>query len=247
MNKVCTRCHVEKDCSQFGTTTSKYKESVYKRLKSHCKKCNAETQRISYSKMKDNPEFKEKNVRRAHEYSKKNYEEVKKRRKTAEYLKKHNDWEKKRYEKYKDFINERQRIRRQTPEYKAYMKEYRKRRKNIIYEQEKITKRKYQDKHRDNVTREYCFRLLKSQGIDVNEETLTEKQVRVIIDRIMNRLSELEKGTFRTCIMCNKSKSIKLFKHGENYARINTCNKCNYKSQKKRKYERYKRIKEPSI
>lgn len=233
--KVCKRCNTEKDDAEFGIATSRYKENVYKFLKSNCKQCERELRKIRYDNKKDVPEFKEKNRERAKQYRDKNFDAVSNRRKTAEYLLKHNAWEKKRYNKYKDFINERQRIKRQTPEYKAYVKAYRLRRKDIIFEQEKITKERYSAKHRDNVTEQYCFRLLKTQGVEINDKTLTEKQIKVLMDRVMKRLAELEKGTYKICVMCNNKKSVKYFKRGKNFQRINTCSQCNYKIKKKTK------------
>lgn len=246
--KICTRCNIEKDDSDYRIRRDKYKEKEYTMLNSTCRKCDAELSREYYKKKKNDPEFIKKSRERARGYKNKNYEDVVSRRKTAEYLKKHNEWEKKRYHKYKDFINERAKIKRATPEYKDYVKQYRQKRKEIIYEQEKITKKRYHEKHRDNVTKEYCFHLLRTQGIEIKEETLTQKQIEVIIDRIMKRLAELEKGTSKTCIMCNKIKSVKFFKRTKrNRERINTCNQCIYKSSKTTKYERYKSVKKPSV
>lgn len=186
--KVCNRCHIDKDDSEFRTRKEKHKNSVYQLLNSTCKKCDAELSREYYNRIKDNPDFIEKNRKRGLEYRNKNYDEIAKRRKTAEYLIKHNSWEKKRYEKYSDFINERSRLRRKTKEYKKSMKEYRKKNKDKIYIQEVVTKKRYHEKNRDLITDKYCLNLIRSnEGFtkgEITKEMIEVKRNQILLWRI---------------------------------------------------------------
>lgn len=64
------------------------------------------------------------------------------------------------YYKNKDRIKQYNAERRKTPEYKEKMRLYRQSRKAIIQQQEIITKKRYHEKHRDNLTDEYIVNKL---------------------------------------------------------------------------------------
>jgi len=168
MNKNCTRCGCYK--TEANTRLRKQGNSTY--LNATCKSCDNEIQRSYYEKVKDNPEFKEKNRLRGKVYLNKNIEKVRAIRKSAEYIKKHNQWELNRYHKVKDVVSIKMKTKRQTPEYKEMMRKYRMKNKEKIKQQEVITKKRYQEKHRDNLTDEYIIRLLINQDV-ADRETLT--------------------------------------------------------------------------
>ena len=133
--KKCNRCKVEKKDSDFRIRTSRYKESVYEFLNNTCKQCDAELSGQYYHKNRT-PEMLAKNASRVKKYNSEN----------------------------KDKIRIRQKKKRSTPEYKAYMKKYREKRKQVIYQQELITKKRYHEKNRNEISDKYAIRLLKQSG-----------------------------------------------------------------------------------
>lgn len=143
--KVCSRCKIEKDASEFRMRYDKIgpgsKALTY--LNNICKKCESEIQNKNYFAHKDNPEFKEKWLEKSREY----------------------------YQKNKDLIKQKMKAKRQTPEYKEMMRNYRARNKEKIFRQEIVTKKRYQQKHRDGLTDEYVIRQLINQEI-ADRETL---------------------------------------------------------------------------
>lgn len=194
MMKTCTRCKIEKEDSEFRIRTNKDNDKTY--LNPTCRKCDIDVARIYYNKHKDEPEFKRKNAERAKRYTESNADIVKQRRSTAEYLKKHAYWESNRYYKMRDKINARQKIKRQTPEYKAYMKAYRAARKEKIYRQELITKKRYTDKNRDSVSDEYCIAKIKVQK-NINRDAITPEMIQIkrgqiLIKRLKNKIAKIK-------------------------------------------------------
>lgn len=160
--KVCSRCHIEKDNSDFRLRKDKRDDRIY--LNNTCKKCDAELQRIYYNSVKDNQDFKNKNRKRV------------------------KDWANSLGDQY----TEKTKKRRQSEIYKKSMRQYRKKNKAKIYEQEKITKNRYHTKHRDNLTDEYVTRQLISQGVATREslklhpEIIEAKRIQLKIKRITN-------------------------------------------------------------
>lgn len=165
--KVCSRCKKRKRDNQFRFRYDKRgrgsKALVY--LNNTCRKCDSEIQNKNYFKNKDNPEFRKKWVDKSREY----------------------------YYAHKEEIKEKMRLKRQTPEYKAMMKAYRQKRKDIIREQEIITKKRYHEKHRDNLTDTYIIRQLANQKIAdkhdlVNHPEIIEaKRLQILIKRKINQ------------------------------------------------------------
>lgn len=181
--KACTRCHIEKEDSEFRKRTDKRDGRVF--LNSTCKKCDAALAKKYYDKKKNDPSFKERNILRVKRYTASNFDEIKRRRKLPEYLKKHAGWALKRYYKVKDFVAAKMKVKRQTPEYKAKMAEYRKKNKEKIYQQEVITKKRYHEKNKSLLTDKYIINLLKTQGATAITPDLIElKRVKVLKHRI---------------------------------------------------------------
>lgn len=132
--KFCSRCKIDKEDSDFRMRFEKRgigsKQSSY--LNNTCRECDNEISNTHYFAYKDNAEWKEKWCQKSREY----------------------------YHKNKEAIKEKQKSKRQTPEYKKMVIEYRKKNKEKIYQQEKIVKKKYSNHHRDNLTDEYVTRRL---------------------------------------------------------------------------------------
>lgn len=189
--KTCNRCHIKKDDSEFRTRREARKGNPFDYLNNECKQCDKERATIYYNKKKDDPAFKEKNRRRARNYTESNPDKVKMRRSTKEYAKKHAEWALNRYYRMKDIVAAKMKLKRQTPEYKAKMKAYRQKRKEIIHSQEVVTKRRYHEKHRDSVTDEYIIRQLITQGLATREmleqsenyQIIEAKRLQILIKR----------------------------------------------------------------
>jgi len=164
-SKKCTKCRKIKLKEEFGIKFKQYNDALYCSLNPSCNDCVAIDQRNRYNSKKNDADFKQKNSNRAKYYREVNIEKIKLRRTTPEFLKKHNKTEHKRYIKYRDIICAKNKIRRQTPEYKKMMLDYRNKNKEKIAAQEKVTKRRYHEKHRDNLTDTYIKNQLKSQRI----------------------------------------------------------------------------------
>lgn len=146
--KICSRCHIEKEDYEFRVREDKRYTPVLIYLNNTCKICDAELQR----------------------------DRVRKQRSTPDGKKRHNKWAKEFHKRHREEILKKMCERRKTPEYKAYMKEYRKKRKDIIYEQEVITKKRYHEKNRDNLTDRYAINLLRTQGYGASEEIEKDKE-----------------------------------------------------------------------
>lgn len=170
-SKVCNRCHVEKHQNEFRIRQDKRDGFSY--LNNECRECDKERAAVYYAKRKDDPNFKRKNAERSRQYIKSNSDQIRQRRTTEQYKKKHAVGNMNSYYRVKDRVAARMRVKRQTPEYKSMMKSYREKNKSKIHEQEKITKRRYHEKHRDALTDEYIINQLKSQG--VADENILEK------------------------------------------------------------------------
>jgi hypothetical protein len=130
-------------------------------LNNTCKKCDSEIQNKNYFAHKDDPDFKENWLKKSREY----------------------------YHKNKALISEKMRAKRQTPEYKQMIREYRLKNKEKIFKQEVITKKRYQQKHRDGLTDEYIIRQLVNQEIadrDIlkeHPEIIEAKRLQLLIIR----------------------------------------------------------------
>lgn len=185
--KVCSRCHIEKDDSDFRTRTDKRpgRECIY--LNNECKQCDKERASIYYEKCKDDPAFKKKNCDRVNKYRETNHEKIKMRRSTREYAEKHAKWNLGSYYRMKDIIAHRMKTKRQTPEYKQMMREYRERAKEAISKKSKITKRRWSQKHMENLTDEYIsmklFNCIDREFIRNHPELIEAKRLQILIKR----------------------------------------------------------------
>lgn len=192
----CRHCKKEKNKEDFRVRTdSKTKKDFYN---SSCKVCDNEIAKAYYDKKKFDYEFKKKNRQRVKEYQEKNFEEIRLRKDNPEYKKKKNEWELGRYYRKREEINAKQREKRKTPEFKAYMKAYRERRKEIIYQQEVITKKRYHEKNKTRLTDRYIVNLLRTQGYGTpeelfkNKELISTKKTKVLIARIKKLIKNLK-------------------------------------------------------
>lgn len=132
--KVCNRCKVNKDDSEFRLrreTRGKRGGGKLTYLNNVCKKCESETQTRYYFQNKDNPEWLENWRKKSSDYHKKNREEILKK------MAKRNA----------------------TPEHKAYMIEYNKKNKDRIKLQSRARNKKYLRKLIMNLKPAYAKRL----------------------------------------------------------------------------------------
>lgn len=175
-NKICTRCKKDKPQEQFRIKTEK---SGCVGINPTCRECDSEISHIYYHKYKDNPEFKKKNLERVHAYSQKNADEIKARKQTIEFKKKHAGWELNRYHKVKDIIAAKMKIKRQTKEYKKMMRDYRAKNNEKIFQQEMVTKKRYQVKNRDSLSDVYILGVL---GLSLKEKNNIRKNAPELIE-----------------------------------------------------------------
>lgn len=115
----------------------------------HCKTCLAKIQRERTIKERLTPEGKEK----------------------------HNKWANEFYKRHRDKCVLYMRKRRKTKDYKEKMHSYRKQKKDIIYNQEVITKKRYHEKNRDTISDRYIVHLLSTQGYGKPEHLIKEKEL----------------------------------------------------------------------
>lgn len=190
--KKCTRCHEIKSRDQFRVKKGRqYKGVRYIELNPRCFKCDAAERKIYYDKKKNDPEFKKKNIERQKEYVKKSTDKIRAIRMSPEYKKKHADWNMTSYYRVRDRISAKMKTKRQTQEYKKMMSEYRNKNKDKIFSQEVITKRRYQEKHKDALTDLYIGSRLASQtGIPRNmipQPLIELKRVQILIKRELKK------------------------------------------------------------
>jgi hypothetical protein len=179
--KRCTKCKKRKPLSGFRIRKGS-RDGHNEYLNSSCKKCDAEdTRRRYHEKKKSDPNFMEENRRRNKVHRNSPIKGAKQELGKPLRL-------------YKDLISERNKIKRQTPKYKKYMRAYRQRRREIISEQEKITKLRYHEKHRDNITDRYAIRQLVTQGhgsyddIKNNRELIELEKAKILKFRIRKEI-----------------------------------------------------------
>lgn len=140
---ICSVCKKNKKKKYFRIRTDKRRNPPLIYPSNICLKCEAEKQK----------------------------ERTKRERATPEGRKKHNQWAKEFHVRHRDKVLAYGKARRKTAEFKRYMKKYRKRNKEKIAKQEKITKRRYQEKHMNALTDLYVKSKL---GFTKNEEVPKE-------------------------------------------------------------------------
>lgn len=186
--KFCSRCKINKEDSEFRIRKEK-RRGDFSYLNNECKQCDKERAAIYYAKMKNDPDFKKKNRERARNYIVNNIEKIRIRKGTKDFLAKHAKWNKDSYNRMKDVVSAKMKVKRQTPEYKEMMRAYRARNKEKIFRQEVITKKRYHEKNRDGLTDQYIINQLNSQGIADKEtlknypEIIEAKRVQLLIIR----------------------------------------------------------------
>lgn len=131
--KVCTRCKINKENESFRTRSEQRRgrERFYY-LNNTCRQCDCELRKEYYEKVKDIPEFKLKNRDRVKKYAKEN----------------------------RDIVIEKKREYRQTDKYKENRCDYIKKNGVKIKAQEKICKRRWFEKNRDQLTDMYVGKIL---------------------------------------------------------------------------------------
>lgn len=217
--KVCSRCHIEKQDGEFRLRFDKKGKGSRQRkyLTNICKACESEISNQHYFKNKDNPEFHREWVQKSRDY----------------------------YHKHKDEIKEKMKAKRQTPAYKEMMKVYREKRKDIIYQQEVVTKRRYHEKHRDKITDKYIIGLLRTAGIEpqkITRELIEIKRSEVLLHRIKDKVLNRKIGETKRCSKCGDDKDLSEFlliknKQGKR-VRAAHCRKCGSEKCKEGKSKR---------
>lgn len=135
-----------------------------------CMECEATAQRERYNKIKDIPEFKQLNRNRVNKYRVNNI----------------------------DVIREKQQARRQTAHAKISRKNYIASNKDKIFKQEKICKKRYHDKNRDELSDIYVTSVLigNTKGIYRNEippPLIKIKRLQLLGKRILKQQSLKQK------------------------------------------------------
>lgn len=237
-SKICTRCKVEKEKSQFRIRLGKKK---YWMMNATCMDCDAEISKAYYQRIKDNEDFKKKNRERQKIYAEKHPDQIRKLNNRPERKKKKAQIEMKRYKKMRDVICARQKIKRQTPEYKKMMKEYRENNKEKIYEQEVVTKKRYHEKNRDSITDKYCIHQLRQQGIsEITPELIEWERGQILVARLKKKVSGHKIGKTKICTSCKQEKDLVEFvlikKKGTRIAQCRSCNseKCKVYREKRK-------------
>lgn len=159
--KICSRCKANKEDSEFRIKHDKRvgKERSY--LNNTCKKCDSEISTATYYSKKHDLEFMKKWAKKTRDYNSKN----------------------------REIIRQKQKVKRQTPEYKEMMRKYRAKNKEKIHKQEVITKKRYHEKNRDGITDKYVIGQLASQEILDREtikkypEIIEAKRIQLLISR----------------------------------------------------------------
>lgn len=154
---ICPRCGLPKEESEFRIRVDKrvkYQSGLIYR-NNVCLSCEAAAQRARYEKQKNDPVYKAK----------------------------HAVWALAAHKKYREKNIARMKIKRGTPEYKKYMRAYRDRNKDKIFQQEVITKKRYHEKNRDALTDVYISGLLKCSGKEISNEAIQEKREKIIEQR----------------------------------------------------------------
>lgn len=176
-----------------------------KYLNNICKTCDNEISNKHYFKNKSNPDFHKKWLEKSQEY----------------------------YHSHKEEIKAKMKLKRQTPEYKKMMREYRQRRKDIIHKQEAVTKKRYHEKHKNNITDRYCITKIKEQtGIndsEITSEMIEVERVKILMSRIGKYITNRPyTGVKKICSCCGVEKDeTEFYKKGKKSKdRIAHCKKC---------------------
>lgn len=165
--KICNRCHIEKEDSEFRVRTENRRGSKCRYLNNNCKNCDRELAAIYLNKIKDTYWFKEKNRANAKSYNLKN----------------------------KDLIAQKRRIKRQTPEYKEYVKAYIQKNKNVILAGNRERNNRYVKKNVDEISDTYAKRTILAhtpniKSADIPLSLIKAKQIILTIKR------EVKNGTY---------------------------------------------------
>jgi hypothetical protein len=159
--KICTKCKISKQDTDFRIRHETRRGGKYSYLNSTCRKCDSAIQQEYYLKYKDELWHKEKTRNLGKEY----------------------------YRKNKILISEKNKQKRQTPEYKAMVRSYREKNKNKIKGQEVITKKRYHEKNCYGLTDKYIVQQLIKQEIadrvmlEMHPEIIEAKRLQLLIIR----------------------------------------------------------------
>jgi hypothetical protein len=164
--KICSRCKHNLEDSAFRMRYDKRGRGskALSYLNNTCRKCDSEISNKQYFHKKDDPGFLENWRKKSREYSQKN----------------------------KEIIKQKNKIKRQTPEYKKMVRDYRAKNKEKISKQEKITRERYARKNTDNLTDTYIIQKLIAgdKGITTKEaakifpkELIEAKRLQILLKR----------------------------------------------------------------
>lgn len=160
--KQCSKCHIEKEDSCFRQRKENRRNCTSVYLNNTCRECDAELARLYYSKVKNDDKFKVKNRGRANEYRQNNYERV----------------------------AEKGRIRRMSEAYKKMRRDYEQQNKDRIHKKSVPVKKRFHEKHRDNLTDEYIsnklFGRIDREFINNFPEIIEAKRLQILIKRKTN-------------------------------------------------------------
>lgn len=218
--KVCSRCNIEKDDSEFRMRHDKRNGGSFY-LNNTCKKCDAEITRLSYREWRKTPEGKKINRERAKAY----------------------------YKRERDKVKRKMKQKRQTPEYKAKNREYRNRNKEKIHGQEIITKKRYHEKNKKQITDKYVKQQLRQDGnYNPTPEEIEIKRSKIIIHRIKEKIDSQKIGVAKICSVCKEEYDLSQFwrKARNSKKRVSFCKACGSVKNQEQKNKRNERHSKPA-
>lgn len=207
--KICSKCHIEKDISEFREKKERYKNSIYLVRDSICNTCAKVLAKEHYHKKMSDPKNRER----------------------------HNELAKLQYWKRRDKNIAQSKVYRSKPEYKENRKKYIEKNKEKIYKQEVVTKKKYSEKHKKGLTDKYISRLLVTQNKPVTEDSIENKKVEVLISRLKLAVSNTYRGDKKICVKCGIEKDVSEFWFDsiKDNKRLATCKSCRKNKLKKKR------------
>lgn len=223
--KFCSRCHIEKPESDFRVRVEKRSDPPFSYFNNTCRACDAEITRAAWAEKRKTPEGRKKNCESA----------------------------RKAYRKRREKVKAQMKKKRQTPDYKEKMREYRRKNKEKIFSQEVATKKRYQEKHKSQITDKYVIGKLREQGnLNPTEEEIEIKRAKILIHRIKEKIDSQKVGVSKVCSVCKEEYDLSQFwRTAKNSKkRVAFCKACGSEKneqQKIKRHERYSKSAQPLV
>lgn len=159
--KVCSKCNEKKNKNDFRVRADKRSDPPFIYLNNTCKKCDAELHLERFRKERNTPEGKAR----------------------------HNRWAREFHHRHREKCLAAAKERRNRPGYKEMISEYRNRNRDKLNKKSVITKRRWSQKHMENLTDEYIsmklFNCIDREFIKNHPELIEAKRLQILIKRKM--------------------------------------------------------------